>query len=273
MTAPGAAEAGPLPIPRDLEATLLICRHGESTWITEGRFQGAADPPLSAHGERQASLLAARLADPLRPPAVPVPPGRPVAIWHSPLTRTTATAGAIADALAVPLTADPDLREIGQGEWEGRLVAEILAADGDRLRAWRRSPLGNEAPGGETLPQVDRRARRTMERIVDALVAASRDHGAPDPDRPPVLGYGGPPPARPWGIVVGHDGLLRVAMLAFLGLPLERFWTFPFVPAGISVIEFRGGTAIVRAHDLDEHLAPLQAAGPEPAPAAREGAL
>jgi hypothetical protein len=62
-------------------------------------------------------------------------------------------------------------------------------------------------------------------------------------------------------------------MLALLGLPLERFWTFPFVPAGISVIEFRGGTAIVRAHDLDEHLAPLQVRGPGATPAPREGAL
>ena len=62
-------------------------------------------------------------------------------------------------------------------------------------------------------------------------------------------------------------------MLALLGLPLERFWTFPFVPAGISVIEFRGGMAIVRAHDLDEHLAPLQAPGPAAAQAPREGAL
>jgi hypothetical protein len=62
-------------------------------------------------------------------------------------------------------------------------------------------------------------------------------------------------------------------MLALLGLPLERFWTFPFVPAGISVIEFRGGTAIVRAHDLDEHLAPLQAPNREGAAAPREGAL
>jgi phosphoserine phosphatase len=268
-----AVASEPLAIPGDLEATLIICRHGESTWITEGRFQGAADPPLSPHGERQAGLLAGRLADPHRPPAVPVPPGAPVAVWHSPLARTTATAAAVAGALGLPMTADADLIEIGQGDWEGRLVAEILASDGERLRAWRRSPLGHEAPGGEPLSDVDRRARRALRRIVGALTAASLDHGPSDPDRPPVLGYGGPPPARPWGIVVGHDGLLRVAMLALLGLPLERFWTFPFVPAGISVIEFRGGTAIVRAHDLDEHLAPLEGPGQAAAPAPREGAL
>ena len=100
--------------------------------------------------------------------------------------------------------------------------------------------------------------------------------GGGDPDRAPVIGYGGAPATRPWGLVVGHDGLLRVAMLALLGLPLERFWTFPFVPAGITVIEFHGGMTIIRAHDLDDHLAPLQAAGtadPAPRPDAREGAL
>jgi len=262
-------------LPSDLEASLVVCRHGESTWITEGRFQGAADPPLSPQGERQAAYLAARLADPMRPPALPVPPGPPVAIWHSPLARTTATAAAIASSLAMPMIADADLREIGQGDWEGRLVAEILATDGGRLRAWRRAPLGNEAPGGETLAEVDVRARRALGSIVGELADASRAFGVVDPDRPPVLGYGGPPPARAWGVLVGHDGLLRVIMLALLGLPLERFWTFPFVPAGISVIEFRAGMPIVRAHDLDEHLAPLQALPAEATidPAPREGAL
>ena len=265
---------GPLPIPRDLEASLIICRHGESTWIVEGRFQGAGDPPLSGLGEQQVALLAARLQDPRRPQALPVPSGPPVAIWHSPLIRTTATATAIGAALAVPLTPEPDLREIAQGDWEGRLVTEILASDGDRLRTWRRSPVGHEAPGGEALKDVDVRARRALTGIVAVLTEASRAMGGGDPDRAQVIGYGAPPPSRPWGLVVGHDGLLRVAMLALLGLPLERFWTFPFVPAGITVIEFHGGLSIVRAHDLDDHLAPLQTpAAPSVRPDAREGAL
>ncbi len=271
-----ATSQGALPLPRDLEASLVISRHGESTWITEGRFQGAADPPLSGLGEQQVVLLAARLADPRRPPALPVPLGPPVAIWHSPLIRTTATASVIGAALAVPLTPEPDLREIAQGDWEGRLVAEILATDGERLRTWRRSPVGHEAPGGERLKDVDVRARRALARIVAALTEASRAMGDGDPDRAPVIGYGGPPATRPWGLVVGHDGLLRMAMLALLGLPLERFWTFPFVPAGITVIEFHGGLSIVRAHDLDDHLAPLQTPAAADAivrPDVREGAL
>ncbi|MET1231890.1 MAG: histidine phosphatase family protein, partial [Candidatus Limnocylindrales bacterium] len=204
----------PFPLPSDLEASLVICRHGESTWITEGRFQGAADPPLSPLGELQAAYLARRLADPTRPPALPIPTGSPVAVWHSPLARTTATAVAIGAALATPLLADPDLREIAQGDWEGRFVAEILASDGERLRTWRRAPVGNEAPGGESLAEVDVRARQALARIVATLTDASRAMVAPDPDRAPVIGYDGPPDERAWGIVIGHDGLMRIAMLA-----------------------------------------------------------
>ena len=252
-----------------------LSRHGESTWITEGRFQGAADPPLSgsANGRRRCG---ARLAHPRRPPAVARPArpaGRDLALAAD---RTTATAFVIGAALTVPLTPEPDLREIAQGDWEGRLVAEILASDGERLRTWRHRPVGHEAPGGEALIDVDVRARRALTRVIVALTEASLAMGGGDPDRAPVIGYGGSPATRPWGLIVGHDGLMRVAMLALLGLPLERFWTFPFVPAGITVIEFHGGLSIVRAHDLDDHLAPLQApaaADSTVQPDAREGAL
>jgi alpha-ribazole phosphatase len=175
----------------------------------------------------------------------------------------------MAAALGVASTPDPDLREVGQGAWEGRLVADILAEDGDRLRTWRRTPVGHEAPGGETLAAVAGRARRALSRVLATLEAASATRGPGDPDRAPVIGYGAGRPDEPWGLIVSHDGLLRVIMLQLLGLSLERFWAFPFVPAGISVIEFHGGHVIVRAHDLEEHLAPLEAAGPP----VREGAL
>ena len=35
--------------------TLALVRHGESSWIAEGRFQGRGDPPLSETGLRQAT--------------------------------------------------------------------------------------------------------------------------------------------------------------------------------------------------------------------------
>ncbi len=41
---------------------MWIIRHAESTWNAEGRWQGQADPPLSARGREQAERLARRLA-------------------------------------------------------------------------------------------------------------------------------------------------------------------------------------------------------------------
>src|SRR3954469_13602621 len=152
-----------LAIPGNLEASLVLVRHGESQLIVEHRFQGRLDTPLSATGRRQAELVAARLAHPHDRPALPVPSGPPLAIVHSPLARAAETAGAIAAARHnsaedggpdASLRPDAAFLEIGQGAWEGRLATEIEATDGDRLAAWRRTPTQAWAPGGEALGDV-----------------------------------------------------------------------------------------------------------------------
>ena len=74
---PRRAAGGPSLIPAGLDATLVLVRHGESTYIVEGRFQGQAESPLSPTGQLQASLVATRLAAPHVPPALPVPERRP----------------------------------------------------------------------------------------------------------------------------------------------------------------------------------------------------
>ena len=153
--APGG-DAGGL-VPEGLDGTLVLVRHGESTFIVEGRFQGQADTPLSQDGVAQARLVGSRLAHPAAPPALPVPPAAPLEIAHSPLSRTAATAGAIAAAMADPaalgavvtVRPDPGFIEIGQGEWEGLHRSEIERRWADVLATWRRRPLEAWAPGGE----------------------------------------------------------------------------------------------------------------------------
>ena len=44
-------------------------------------------------------------------------------------------------------------------------------------------------------------------------------------------------------------------LLTMLGMPLERFWSFPFSLCAISVLSLRGGVASLRAHNLADHLA------------------
>ncbi|HEX5465794.1 MAG TPA: histidine phosphatase family protein [Candidatus Limnocylindrales bacterium] len=281
MARPPRLTASPL-IPPELEASLVLVRHGASTWIEEHRFQGRGDPSLSEHGRRQAELVGQRLAEPHAPPALPLPAGPPLAIWHSPLRRAAQTAEAIAAAMAAtrpapPLHPSPGFIEIAQGRWEGLPASEVQARWGPRLAGWRRDPNRFHAPGGESLADADRRVTETLAQVIASL--ASPATSGPRPGRTFVPGYGQSPPTHPWAVVVAHDGIFRLALLRLLGLSRSHFWSFPFVLAGVSVVELRDGLAVLRTHDRDEHLAPLDDDGTTVIPGedevsrARSGAL
>ncbi|MGH2408460.1 MAG: histidine phosphatase family protein [Candidatus Limnocylindrales bacterium] len=255
-------------VPAGLDATLIFCRHGETTWMLENRFQGASDPPLSPFGERQAVALADRLADPARPPTLPIPAGPPLSIVCSPLRRARAVADAVADAIRAnepggpPAQPDPRLKEIGQGDWEGMPLSEIVATDHERLAGWRRDPLTHWAPGGESPVDADARLRPALRELLAAL-GDGRPAGSPD--RPQVPGM--PMDRRrehPWSIVVGHDGMLKILLLAVLDLPLARYWSFPFGLCSVTIIELLAGRPRLLAHNLADHLAGLEAAAKAP---------
>jgi broad specificity phosphatase PhoE len=197
---------------------------------------------------------------------MPLPAGPPLAVLHSPLGRTTETATLIAravsggrgdDAVAapVPLIPEPGFLEIGQGEWEGLRGTEIVERWGTLLEDWRRDPLSAWAPGGESLREVDARVRVALRRALADLATVAEP--AP-PGRSQVLGYADGPGTEPWSILVGHDGVFKVTLLALLGLPLDRFWTLPFALCGISVVEIRDGRPRLRLHNSTDHLAELQ---------------
>lgn len=252
-------------LPEGLEATLALVRHGESTWIAAGRFQGRGDPPLSPRGERQAALVAARLATRDASRVLPLPVGPPVAIWHSPLERARATAVSIGAVQPQPPPLRPlaELTEIAQGAWEGLPSVEVAARWPELLGGWRRDPVHHHAPGGESLGAAARRVRDGLATILGELGGES---GPAEPTdgagRSFVPGYGTPAGRQPWSIVVAHDGIFRLMLLHLLGLPLGRFWGLPFVLCGISIVELRDGKAILRAHNLASHLDPITQ-GPE----------
>lgn len=243
-------------IPDRLDATLVLVRHGESEYIVEGRFQGQAETPLSDVGLRQAALVAERLAHPHDPPALPLPLGPLREVVHSPLRRTTQTADAIIGALEAPPGArpEPGFLEIGQGEWEGLHRDEIDARYADILAGWRRRPLETWAPGGESLDQVQARTRPALAGVLAALAAG----GVPGTlDRSQVPGYGDEFATDPWSIIVGHDGVFKVALLTLFDLPLDRFWMWSMDLCAITVVELRAGRPVLRAHNLTAHLAAL----------------
>ena len=260
---PGPAGPDPVPVPGALDATLVLVRHGESTWIAEGRFQGRQNPPLSPLGERQARLVAARLAQRDDQTPLPIPVGQPTGIWHSPLNRAAQTARAIAEAqpTTMPLIIADGLTEIAQGEWEGRPQAEVRTHWAAELSAWRRTPVTSHAPGGESLAEAAERVSRALGDVFASLV---RKNTRTTPTRrDPVPGYataaGATPSDDPWAVLVAHDGIFRIVLLTLLDLPIERFWSFPFNLCAITVVVTQEGLAALRAHNLSEHLAPLTA--------------
>jgi broad specificity phosphatase PhoE len=248
-----------LRVPDGLDATLVLVRHGESTFIAEGRFQGQADSPLTPTGVRQADSVARRLARPHLPPALHVPTGDPLELVHSPLTRTTETAEAIERAIGeaggrIARRPDPGFLEIDQGAWQGLHRDEISARYGPELSAWRRTPVQGWAPGGESLPDVQARVVPALATIL-AKLGEGRAPGTHD--RSQVAGYQDVLPDHPWSVVVGHDGVFKVVLLTLFDLPLERFWMWSMDLCGIAIVELRAGRPVVRAHNLTDHLADL----------------
>ena len=283
----GAASVAPRPlaVPRDFAATLVFLRHGQSEWLAEGRFQGRSETPLSPLGRRQAALAGARLAAPDAPPRLPIPAGEPVAIVHSPLSRTRETAEAVAAAIieagrpAPSLRSEPGLAEIAQGAWEGLFQREVEQRYPVEIAGWRRDPVAVQAPGGETLYEVDARVRAALTRVLADLVAVADARAAEAGAGPAGAGAGpaGTPSyydahAGPWTLLVGHDGAFKVALLALLGLPLDRFWTFTQTTTGIAVLDIRNGRTVLRAWNRTEHLAPLEVEASEATRAEEEAA-
>ena len=88
-------------------------RHGETDWNRRGLQQGSVDIPLNETGLAQARDAARRLRD------------RGIAsIVASPLSRARVTAEIVAEVLNVPVTIEPDLREVAWGVHEGTGVAD-----------------------------------------------------------------------------------------------------------------------------------------------------
>ncbi|MFC4728173.1 histidine phosphatase family protein [Coralloluteibacterium thermophilus] len=183
---------------------VILARHGETPWNAEGRYQGQTDIPLSDVGIAQARALGARLAD--------IAIDRAVA---SPLSRARTTAElALGPARSGMLRTDEGLIEIGHGDWEGKLAAEIDERDPERFKAWREAPQTVQMPGGgESMPEVDARSWAAFTRACSGLQLGD------------TL------------LVVAHDAVNRAILCRVLGLPLSRLWAFRQAPTTLNLLE------------------------------------
>jgi broad specificity phosphatase PhoE len=134
---------------------LYLLRHGETAWNAEKRIQGIADQPLNKVGLAQAKALIPPLA------------GRPItAVYSSPLVRARETARILADGLGgLPLHEECGLAELNQGDLEGMPIADIKEKYNGFWDLWRERPAEAQTPGGESLPDLQKRAWAAVELI------------------------------------------------------------------------------------------------------------
>jgi probable phosphoglycerate mutase len=211
------------------KTTILLIRHGETAWNAVRRLQGHLDIALNPEGERQASLLAAALAD------------EPIdGIVASDLLRARQTAEAVAGVHGLPVQIDRQLRERCYGGFEGLLYSEIAQRFPLEFAAWQARDVDALLPPGanrgETFRQFHSRVTTALQRWADA-----------HPGKTLAL--------------VAHGGVLECAYRAALGLPLETPRDFKIHNASINrftlgkgglALESWGETGHLRQGALDE---------------------
>jgi broad specificity phosphatase PhoE len=179
--------------------TLVLTRHGLTPRSDPEQHLGQRiDIELSAAGQAQAVALAVRLEH-----------VRFERIYTSPLVRARETASIIAQRSPgkPSVEADPRLREMDYGHWEGLTYPQIDARNLAERQAWEVDPARIPCPGGESGDDV---AARVSSFLVDLIAAHERLSGAARIADRPVL-------------AVAHSSLNRILVCVALGIAIREF--------------------------------------------------
>lgn len=188
---------------------VYLIRHGTVVGAETGRLVGHLDVPLSPAGEAEMGRLAARLA--------PVPLA---AVYASDLLRARRSAEILARPHGLAPVLVPALREMAMGRWEGLTAGEIQAREPGTFEAWLARVGEFPFPEGEDVAALLGRAWPAFEKIVGR--------------------HAGERVA-----IVAHGGTNRAILCRALGLPLEQLLSIGQDYAALSLIEWRGGRAVL----------------------------
>ncbi len=157
-----------------------LMRHGEP--IGGPRYRGhAIDDPLSDKGWQQMRAAARDRRGWRR-------------VISSPLRRCADFARELATERGLPLTVEPELREVGFGSWEGRTKDELRAQDAEAFAAFYRDPARHRPPGAEALETFAARVANALDRLAQAHPGEHL-------------------------LVVAHAGVLRAALVHAIAAP------------------------------------------------------
>ncbi|MGF6774953.1 histidine phosphatase family protein [Paraburkholderia sp. GAS334] len=126
---------------------LWLIRHGETEWSLSGQHTGRTDIPLTERGHKQAQLLAPLLAT-----------QHFDRVLTSPMSRAIQTCRET--GLGERAEVERDLHEWDYGIYEGRTTSAIR----ETVPGW--SVWDSLIPEGESLEQIQTRARSLIERLL-----------------------------------------------------------------------------------------------------------
>jgi broad specificity phosphatase PhoE len=177
----------------DSVPSLVLVRHGETSWNAAGLIQGHSDQAaLTDTGRHQARQLACQMGGPR---------ARPIrALYSSDLTRSRTTAEPLSGRLGLALRIDARLRERRFGTIEGGPVS-LVTAETTGIEEGRVVDPDARPAGGESLRDL---YLRTASFLEDLLAAESEADEVGDI------------------VAVTHGGTIRVALAYLEGIPVEQ---------------------------------------------------
>ncbi|HEY4345520.1 MAG TPA: histidine phosphatase family protein [Parvibaculum sp.] len=179
---------------------LTLISNASTIALRHAAFPG--DEALDAHGAAKAAAVAASIPKPDR-------------TWVSPLRRARQTA----EALGLPTTVEPLLRDCDYGHWTGRSFDDIAAEDSAAVASWISDP-SFAGHGGESV--IDLRAR-----IAAWLDAVSADDGHI--------------------VAVTHAAVIRAAIVHTLCASSSSFWKIDIAPLTLTDLRYGNGRWTLRA--------------------------
>jgi len=188
--------------------TLVLTRHGLTDRSDPEQHLGQRiDVSINDAGRRQAQALARRLS------AV-----RFDRVLTSPLFRARETAEIIAPEMAIE--ADPRLKEMDYGSWEGLTYSQIEERDGPARREWELAPDRLACPVGESGNDVAERVRGFLADLIDEHRSwhARASFRAATASRGPASA----PRERPM-LAVGHSSTNRILLCVALGTDVRDY--------------------------------------------------
>ena len=179
---------------------IVLIRHGETSWNTEGRIQGQLDIPLNESGLAQAVAVGRRLGK-----------ERLDAIYSSDLERAMQTAGAVERTGGREIRREPRLRERHFGALQGLTGEEAQDRQPGAWQAYKVRGADHDLGGGESLAAFSRR-------VIGFVGEVLRTH------------------AGGRILLVSHGGVLDMAYRHATGMPLDAPRSFPIYNASVNIL-------------------------------------